>query len=148
MLFPHLLQKVEQTALRVSTWSKHRQNIFIEQKGQKVGVYFHEMFAFQIWSWVIPCADFIRIALTWLYSVPILTWKIPAGWAKTLETGCVSAGGSEGSHLCALWGVPAVSRITQSFRWVSVSVVTASVGALILQSHQESHANPAAQGAF
>lgn len=42
--------------------------------------------------------------------------KITAGWTKTLETGCVSAGGGEGSHLCALWGVPVASRAWQSFR--------------------------------
>lgn len=61
----------------------------------------------------------MHIELTWVYSVPILMWKITAGWTKTLETGCISAEGGEGSHLlCALWGVPVVPRASQkqSFR--------------------------------
>lgn len=54
-------------------------------QGQKVVVYFQEIFVFWIWAWIIPFADFIHMELTWFYSTSMLIWKIISGWTNKIK---------------------------------------------------------------
>lgn len=38
-------------------------------QGQKDVVYFHKIFVFHVWTWIIPFVDFIHMELTWFYSI-------------------------------------------------------------------------------